>query len=117
MSQRSFLKKSHGHPHSPWERKIPDPPTPDNPPGTYSYRIARHNGFSDWWMRICQRNVFNCVAKSIMSGIKICKANAPTALPMDHAIEVHQIEPTWNYSNLAHVDSPRMVDLSTPVQS
>ena len=62
-------------------------------------------------MRICQRNVFNCVAKSIMSGIKICKANAPTALPMDHAVEIHQTEPTWNYSHLAHVDPPRMVDL------
>ena len=92
------------------KEKFPDPPTHDNPSGTYSYRIARHNGFSDWWMRICQRNVFNCVAKSIMSGIKICKANAPTTLPMDHAIEVHQLEPTWNYSNLAHVDSLRMVN-------
>ena len=67
--------------------------------------------FSDWWMRICQRNVFNCVAKSIMSGIKICKANAPTALPMDHTAEIHQTEPTWNYSHLAYVDPPRMVDL------
>jgi len=95
------------------KEKFPDPPTPDNPPGTYSYRIARHNGFSDWWMRICQRNVFNCVAKSIMSGIKICKANAPTALPMDHTAEIHQTEPTWNYSHLAYVDPPRMVDLHT----
>ena len=34
------------------KEKFPGPPTPDNPPGTYSYRIARHNGFSDWWMRI-----------------------------------------------------------------
>ena len=64
------------------KEKFPGPPTPDNPSGTYSYRIARHNGFSDWWMRICQRNVFNCVAKSIMSGIRICKANAPTAWTM-----------------------------------
>ena len=93
------------------KEKFPDPPTPDNPPGTYSYRVARHNGFADWWMRICQRNVFNCVAKSIMSGIKICKANAPTALPMDHTAEIHQTEPTWNYSHLAYVDPPRMVDL------
>ena len=77
--------------------------------------IARNDdGFSDWWMRICQRNVFNCVAKSIMSGIKICKANAPTALPMDHAVEIHQIEPTWNYSHMAHIDSPRLVDLQHP---
>ena len=28
---------------------------------------------------------------------------------MDHAIEVHQLEPTWNYSNLAHVDSLRVL--------
>ena len=32
------------------KEKFPDPPTPDNTPGTYSYLIARHNGFSDWWM-------------------------------------------------------------------
>jgi len=62
-------------------------------------------------MQICQRNVFNCVAKSIMSGIEICRANAPTVLPMDYAVELHQTEPTWNYSHLAHVDPPRMVDL------
>ena len=30
---------------------------------------------------------------------------------MDHAVEIHQTEPTWNYSHLAHVDPPRMVDL------
>ena len=47
------------------KEKFPDPPTPDNPTGTYSYLIARHNGFSDWWMRIFQRNVFNCVAKAL----------------------------------------------------
>ena len=48
-----------------------------------------------------------------MSGIKICKANTPTALPMDHTTELHQTEPTWNYSHLAYVDPPRIVDLHT----
>ena len=47
-----------------------------------------------------------------MSGIKICKANAPTALPMDHAAEILQTEPTWNFLRQAHVESPRMVDLN-----
>ena len=87
------------------KEKFPDPPTPDNPTGTYSYLIARHNGFSDWWMRIFQRNVFNCVAKAIMSGIRICKANAPTALPMDHAVEIFQMEPTWSYSKKIRPDT------------
>ena len=32
----------------------------------------------------------------------------------NHAVEIHQIEPTWNYSHLAHIDSPRMVDLQRP---
>jgi hypothetical protein len=77
-------------------------PTPDNPPGTYSYRIARHNSFSDWWMRICQRNVFNCVAKSIMSGIKICKANAPTALFYLGMIYQFQEEHIFIYVNISH---------------
>ena len=96
------------------KEKFPGPPTPDNPSGTYSYRIARHNGFSDWWMRICQRNVLNCVTKSIMSEIRICKANAPTALPMDHAAEILQMEPTWNYSQTVRVDTPNQSDLQHP---
>ena len=90
--------------------KFPDPPTPDNPAGTYSYLIARHNGFSDWWMRIFQRNVFNCVAKAIMSGIRICKANAPTALPMDHALEILQMEPTLSYPERVQPDTPELRD-------
>ena len=28
-------------------------------------------------------------------------------------VEIHQTEPTWNYSHLAYVDPPRMVDLHT----
>ena len=36
-----------------------------------------------------------------------------TALPMDHTTELHQTEPTWNYSHLAYVDPPRIVDLHT----
>ena len=96
------------------KEKFPDPPTPDNPPGTYSYLIARHNGFSDWWMRVCQRNVLNCVAKSIMSGIRSCKATAPTVLPTDHAAEILQMEPTWNYSQTVRVDTPNQSDLQHP---
>ena len=100
------------------KEKFPDPPTPDNPTGTYSYLIARHNGFSDWWMRIFQRNVFNCVAKAIMSGIRICKANAPTALPMDHAAEILQMESTWHYSQTFRSDKSNRVNQTQcpPVQ-
>ena len=38
-------------------------------------------------MRIIQRNALNSVAKAVVSGIRIVKANAPTALSMDY---VHQ---------------------------
>ena len=96
------------------KEKFPDPPTPDNPTGTYSYLIARHNGFSDWWMRIFQRNVFNCVAKAIMSGIRICKANAPTALPMDHAVEILQMESTLSYPERVQPDTPELRDIQHP---
>ena len=49
-----------------------------------------------------------------MSGIRICKANAPTALPMDHAVEILQMEPTWNYSQTVRVDTPNQSDLQHP---
>ena len=49
-----------------------------------------------------------------MSGIRICKANAPTALPMDHAAEILQMEPTWNYSQTVRVDTPNQRDLQHP---
>ena len=76
--------------------------------------IARHNGFSDWWMRIFQRNVFNCVAKIIMSGIRICKANAPTALPMDHALGILQMEPTLSYPERVQPDTPELRNIQHP---
>ena len=41
-----------------------------------------------WWMRIIQRNAQNSVAKAVLLGIRICKAYAPTALPMDYAAEI-----------------------------
>ena len=50
----------------------------------------------------------------IMSGIRICKANAPTALPMDHAAEILQMEPTWNYSQTVRVDTPNQRGLQHP---
>ena len=65
-------------------------------------------------MRICQRNAFNCVAESIMSRIRIYKADAPTALPMDHAAEILQMEPTWNYSQTVRTDTPNQSDLQHP---
>ena len=46
--------------------------------------------------------------------IRICKANAPTALPMDHAIEILQMEPTWSYSQKIRVDTPKERDLQHP---
>ena len=33
---------------------------------------------------------------------------------MDHAVEILQMEPTWNYSHMAHTDSPRQLDLHHP---
>ena len=49
-----------------------------------------------------------------MSGIRICEATAPTALPMDHAAEILQMEPTWNYSQTVRVDTPNQSDLQHP---
>lgn len=49
-----------------------------------------------------------------MSGIRICKANAPTALPTDHAVEILQTEPTWNYSQTIRTDTPKQRDLQHP---
>ena len=61
-----------------------------------------------------QRNVFNCVAKAIMSGIRICKANAPTALPMDHAVEILQMESTLSYPERVQPDTPELRDIQHP---
>ena len=65
-------------------------------------------------MRIFQRNVFNCVTKAIMSGIRICKANAPTALPMDHAVEILQMESTVSYPERVQPDTPELRDIQHP---
>jgi hypothetical protein len=40
------------------------------------------------------RTMFDAVAKPITSGIELCRATAPTALPMDHATEADNMEPT-----------------------
>ena len=75
--------------------KFPPPTTFDNLSVSLSYLVARQR-WADWWMRFFQRIILNCVAKSIISGIRICKANAPTALHMDHAAEILETGPTWN---------------------
>jgi len=49
-----------------------------------------------------------------MSGIRSCKATAPTVLPTDHAAEILQMEPTWNYSQTVRVDTPNQSDLQHP---
>ena len=46
------------------------------------------------------RTMFDAVAKPITSGIELCRATAPTALPMDHATEADNMEP-----NPAHKDA------------
>ena len=43
-----------------------------------------------------------------MSGITICKANAPTALPMDHAVEILQMESTVSYPERVQPDTPEL---------
>ena len=45
-------------------------------------------------MRIIMRTMFNAVAKPIASRIELCRASAPTALPMDYASEADDIGPT-----------------------
>ena len=74
--------------------KFPTPPSGyDNPKGTRSYLVARSR-WADWWLRIIMRTMFDAVAKPISSGIELCRATAPTALPMDHATEAGNMEPT-----------------------
>ena len=58
-----------------------------------SYLVARSR-WADWWLRIIMRTMFDAVAKPITSGIELCRATAPTALPMDHATEADNMEPT-----------------------
>jgi len=40
------------------------------------------------------RTMFDAVAKLITSGIELCRASAPTALPMDYATEADDMGPT-----------------------
>ena len=40
------------------------------------------------------RIIFDAVAKPITSGIELCRATAPIALPMDYATEADDMEPT-----------------------
>ena len=40
------------------------------------------------------RTTFDAVAKPITSGIELCRATAPTTLPMDYATEADDMEPT-----------------------
>ena len=60
--------------------------------GSVSHLAARQR-WMDWWMRIFQRNIFNGVAKSVASGIRICNALAPTSLPLDYAAETAKTGP------------------------
>ena len=45
-------------------------------------------------MRIIMRTMFYAVAKPIISGIELCRANATAALPTDHVIEIDDRRPT-----------------------
>ena len=45
-------------------------------PGNFSYLVARQR-WIDWWMRIFQRNILNSVAKSVVSGSRICNNTTP----------------------------------------
>ena len=45
-------------------------------------------------MRIIMRTMFDAVAKPITSGIELCRANAPTALPAGYATEADDTGPT-----------------------
>jgi hypothetical protein len=74
--------------------KFPTPPYGyDNPKGTQSYLVA-YSHWADWWLRIIMRTMFDAVAKPITSGIELCRATAPTTLPMDYATEADDMEPT-----------------------
>jgi hypothetical protein len=67
--------------------KFPTPPSGyDNPKGTRSYFVARSR-WADWWLRIIMRTMFDAVAKPTTSVIELCRATAPTALPIDRVTE------------------------------
>ena len=55
--------------------------------------VAARSRWADWWLRIIMQTMFDAVAKPITSGIELCRATAPTALPMDHATEADDMEP------------------------
>jgi hypothetical protein len=82
------------------EIKFPAPLTG----GSLSYLAARQR-WTDWQMRIFQRNISNVVAKSIASGIRIFRACIPTALPMDYAAEAADIAPLIRHSQIPALDS------------
>ena len=74
-------------------------------------------------MRIIMRTMFYAVAKPIISGIELCRANALTALPTDHAIKIDDMRPTevsqiprWDYS-LAGISLSTNANPSTDFQS
>ena len=48
-------------------------------PGSLSHLPAR-GLFTDWWMRISQRDVFNAIAESLASGYRILDGSAATLL-------------------------------------
>ena len=74
--------------------KFPTPPCGHtNNTGSLSYLVARSR-YADWWLRIIMRTMFDAVAKPITSGIELCRANAPTALPTDYITETDDAEPT-----------------------
>ena len=74
--------------------KFPTPPCGhNNPPGSLGYLVARSR-WADWWLRIIMRTMFDAVAKPITSGIELCRANAPTALPTYYITEADDAEPT-----------------------
>ena len=58
-----------------------------------SYLVARSR-WADWWLCIIMRTMFDAVAKPITSRIELCRATAPTALPMDYTTEADGMEPT-----------------------
>jgi hypothetical protein len=57
------------------------------------YLVARSR-WADWSLRMIMRTMFDAIAKLITPGIELCRATAPTALPIDHATEADNMEPT-----------------------
>jgi len=79
------------------KEKYPDPITP----GSLNYLTARQR-WADWWMRIFQRNIFNVVAKSIASGIRILNSRAATTLRMDFVKQSTRGTSLWTYKSSIH---------------